>query len=294
MVDRTHHQEEVQAFLNREFNIRDWEFSLPHSWGKESYYARSKCSSYFIKLEAPLANYLTMSSLGFTPPVIASGFLDDGTSILVQPVIQANNPSRGDFRVYLEKIASLVGTMQRSAELRQPLPQPPSEQYRDLGLRDLTLLRQRWERYKPQVPQVARWVDESLDQLTIKINAMDGQGVVVTHHDICNANWLISKDGQIYLIDLDDLALDDPAVDLGALLWWYYPPELRGRFLEIAGYGKDSTIRQRMLLRMTLHCLRILLPREGSFDRFDGENFALNLADFRAILAGEENPQGYG
>ena len=44
---------------------------------------------------------------------------------------------------------------------------------------------------------------------------------------------------------------------------------------------------------MAMHCLHITLPREGSFDRFDPASFNESLEDFRAILAGEENPQGY-
>jgi len=89
------------------------------------------------------------------------------------------------------------------------------------------------------------------------------------------------------------MTLDDPAVDIGATLWWYYPSELRQRFLEIAGYANDERFQDRMQVRMAMHCLNILLPREKSFDGFDSEAFASSLTDFRAIFAGRENPQGY-
>ena len=88
--------------------------------------------------------------------------------------------------------------------------------------------------------------------------------------------------------------MDDPAFDLGALLWWYYPPDRRGRFLEIAGYRYDDEFKLRMQVRMALHCLNITLPRDGSFDRFNPESYNEALVDFRAILDGGENPQGYG
>lgn len=42
-----------------------------------------------------------------------------------------------------------------------------------------------------------------------------------------------------------------------------------------------------------MHCLAITLPREQSFDTFDPDSFAESLTDFRAILAGGENPEGY-
>jgi hypothetical protein len=35
------------------------------------------------------------------------------------------------------------------------------------------------------------------------------------------------------------------------------------------------------------------LPRKGSFDSFKPKHFHEELDDFRAILAGRENPQGY-
>jgi hypothetical protein len=50
-----------------------------------------------------------------------------------------------------------------------------------------------------------------------------------------NANWLFVSCRKIYIVDLDSMAMDDPAFDLGALLWWYYPPEFRQRFLKLAG-----------------------------------------------------------
>ena len=89
------------------------------------------------------------------------------------------------------------------------------------------------------------------------------------------------------------MSMDDPALDMGALLWWYYPPELRQRFLGIAGYRYDDEFKFRMRIRMAMHCLDITLPRERSFDSFDPNTYHESLTDFRAILNGEENPEGY-
>ncbi len=120
-----------------------------------------------------------------------------------------------------------------------------------------------------------------------------GSGLVASHNDICNANWLLAEDGSLYLVDLDSMSWDDPALDIGATLWWYYPPELRPEFLDKAGYGGDPEFKERMQVRMAMHCLNIALPRPGSFDEFEPASFAEWLIDFRAIFAGQENPQGY-
>jgi hypothetical protein len=293
MANRTSHQAEVYSFLVKKFNTRNWEFNLPRGWGKETYFVRSREQAYFIKLGVSLANYQVTASLGLTPPVLATGMLEDGISILVQTYIQGRVPSWIDFRVYMDQIAEVVIKMQTSPMLRRALPPPPTQNHRELGILELVSLRQKWAFYKPQVPQLAEWVDTSLDNLAKQINFLESTGVVVAHNDICNANWLITSERKVYLIDLDAMSLDDPAVDLAALLWWYYPPQIRGDFLKLVGYQDDESLRKRMRLRMAMHCLSILLPREGSFDRFDTHQFTNSLADFRAILAGEENPHGY-
>jgi thiamine kinase-like enzyme len=139
-----------------------------------------------------------------------------------------------------------------------------------------------------------RWtVDNSLEYLAQQVDQFPGEGLVSSHNDICNANWLFASDGKIYVVDLESMSMDDPAEDMGALLWWYYPPELRQRFLNIAGYRYDDEFKFRMQIRMAMHCLHITLPREHSFDDFDPNEYDEWLTDFSAILNGEENPQGY-
>jgi hypothetical protein len=140
---------------------------------------------------------------------------------------------------------------------------------------------------------VADGVDEALARLEQDVHGFTGSGLVASHNDICNGNWLIASEETVYLVDLEAMSRDDPAHDMGALLWWYYPPELRSDFLERAGYRYDAAFQRRMRVRMALHCLDILLPRDGSFDTFDAGAFMEYLVDFKAVVAGKENPQGY-
>lgn len=231
--------------------------------------------------------------MGLTPPVLVSGSLEDGTPMIVQPYIVGRKPSRKDYYIRLEKIATIINSAHHSYELEQVLPDVSSTLYSAVGLESLTRIQQSWNHYKAQVPEVAEFVDESLAYLAKQVQHFMGAGLVASHNDICNANWLVASDGQLYLTDLESMALDDPAVDIGATLWWYYPPALRQRFLEIVGYANDEAFQFRMGVRMAMHCLSITLPREQSFDKFDSTSFAQSLTDFRAVLAGEDNPQGY-
>lgn len=61
----------------------------------------------------------------------------------------------------------------------------------------------------------------------------------VCHGDVNHNNWLISEEGEVYLIDWDSAMIADPAVDLGLLLHWYIPKNDWGRWL--AHYGTVLT-----------------------------------------------------
>lgn len=293
MISRRQHQLEVKAFLQQHFSHRHWELALPHGSGSEKYLASAGEHLIFVKLGGRPECYQVLASLGLTPPILAVGNLDDGTPLLAQLFINGRTPTRKDFHQHLKQFAVAIRATHSSPILRRILPDVPDELYASAGQRALAGIQRRWERCRLQVPGAAGFVDESLTQLGLQVQSFQAGGLVASHNDICNANWLVSREGRVYLLDLDAMSLEDPACDLGAILWWYYPPDLRGRFLEIAGYPDDEGFRHRMQIRMTMHCLHILLPREGSFDRFNADDFTENLVDFRAALAGKENPQGY-
>jgi thiamine kinase-like enzyme len=229
-----------------------------------------------------------MASISLTLQVLVAGYLTDGTSIIVQPYIAGRKPSRRDYHIHLEQFATAIHHVHHNPEVKQVLPKASSDLYSVIGTESLVRIQQRWEHYRARVPEVAEFVDESLAYLAQQVQRFLGAGLVASHNDICNANWLISPDERLYLIDLEAMSLDDPAVDIGATLWWYYPPVLRQRFLEIVGYANDELFQFRMRVRMAMHCLSITLPREQSFDQFNPASF-----DFRAILANGENPEGY-
>lgn len=291
--DRQKHRQEVRSFLQRHFPSQNWVFSIPPGTGMETYFVHGDGQGYFVKVGVTVERYQVMAKIGLTPPLLACGQLESGSSIIVQSLIDGRNPSRRDYRAQLEKVAARIHKMHSDSRLKETLPPVPSSLHKDAGLSALSSLRQKWERYRGQVPNVADFVDHGLDELDSQIGQFSTEGLVASHNDLCNANWLLAPDGDIYVVDFESMSMDDPAFDLGAILWWYYPPELRGKFLEIAGYSYDHEFKCRMRVRMALHCLSITLPREGSFDRFNPERYDEALVDFRAILDGKENPQGY-
>ena len=293
MSDRQRHRQEVQSFLQRHFPIEDWDFSIPHGTGMETYLVQGSEQRYFVKVGVAVERYQAMADIGLTPPILACRQLESGSSIIVQPLINGHNPSRKDYREQLEKVAALIQRMHSDPPVRATLSSVPYSLHKDAGFSALNSLRKRWEHYRTEVPGVAGFVEQSLDELESQIGKFSTEGLVCSHNDICNANWLFTDNGDIYVVDFESMSMDDPAFDLGALLWWYYPPELRRKFLDVAGYPYDSDVMFRMRVRMALHCLSITLPRERSFDKFNPKRYDEALVDFRAILDGKENPQGY-
>ena len=293
MRNRQEHQQEVLGFLQKHLSFHDWIFSLPQGSGMETYFVQGSGQDYFVKVGAPVERYLAMAEIGLTPQILAFGHLEHGLSIMIQPYVKGRKPSRMDFQDHLQKIAMTIQKMHYHPRVMETLQRASSELHSSAGQRALNALRQKWRSHKAQVPDVADFVDNSLEYLAGQVKLFSTDGLVASHGDICNANWLFASDGKIYLVDFESMSMDDPALDLGALLWWYYSPDLRQRFLEIAGYPYNHEFKFRMQVRMAMHCLGITLPRKDSFDSFDPNHYNETLSDFRAILNSEENPQGY-
>jgi len=295
MHNRYHHRQEILTLLQNHLPSRSWQLTLPATGcGHETYIAQSDAVSYFIKVGAQTAYYQAMADSNLTPEVVLIDYLEDGHSLLIQSYVNGRNPSWQDFRLYLEKIASVVNKTHHNLTLNNILPKQPSEKFMDVGLEANSRLRKKWNTFRSHIPAASNYIDEVLTQLEQETQSFAGKGLAASHNDICNGNWLITVEGKVYLVDLDAMTRDDPAHDLGALLWWYYPPELRPQFLEIAGYHYDEAFKKRMQVRMALHCLNIILPRAHSYDQFDTSSFTKNLRNFKAVFEGKENPRGYG
>jgi thiamine kinase-like enzyme len=293
MQSRQQHRQEICDYLQRHLSPCGWKFALPRGNGHETYFAHGGGHTYFVKIGASAPKYEILASEGLTPEVLSAGHLEDGAPILVQNYIAGKKPARQDYHAHLDKVASIIRGIHQNSRLQRILPPVSFDDYREAALKALIHLRDRWDLYKPQVPNETAFVEDSLDRLAQIIPQLAGSGLVASHNDICNANWILTEDDRFYLVDLEAMSLDDPACDVGALLWWYYPPAMRQRFLEIAGYAIDQDFRLRMQVNMAIHSLRISLPRENSFDTFIPSSFGASLTDLKAVLAGEENPQGY-
>ena len=164
----------MQAFLQASFGGGAWQLSLPHGWGGETYFAQGGEEAYFVKLGVQIARYQAMACLGLTPPVLASGSLPDGIPLIVQPRLAGREPDRRDYRRGLEQVAATIHRTHTSPELQRTLPPAPSPLYREVGFEVLADIQPRWARCRPLVPDVADFVDDSLQALAGQVAAFEG------------------------------------------------------------------------------------------------------------------------
>lgn len=292
-IELTTHQAVITRFLGELHPQATWRLRSPSAGTqRESYFASSQHGVYFVKINANIAVYEIAAALGITPPIVASGLVADDATILVQQFIRGTPPVWSTFQNRLSDFAAIINTLHHAPSMRQAASQT-QDTLAKTATRAVQHVIGRWQRYREQVPQLAGEVDMLLSKLASELSGLDEAAPVASHNDLNMSNWIVAESGALHLLDFDMLTLDDPAQDMGMLLWWYYPPALRSRFLELAGHEDSDVFRERMRLRMTLHSLSILLPREDSFDQFDGTRFAQRFGDVRAVYAGKENPRGY-
>ena len=194
---RDQHKLEVLSFLKKNVAKIEWEIRLPpHGTGQETYFANNNRQSFFIKLGAQTERYQVMSELGLAPQVIIVGRLHDGTSILVQAQITGQKPTRKDFHCYLAQFAESIRKIHHSENLKQLLPKRSSHQHKEMGLEVLAALEKRWEKHKTKVPASRAYVDQKIQYLKNQVSQFEEGGLVASHNDICNGNWLVSAADQ--------------------------------------------------------------------------------------------------
>src|SRR5699024_2435827 len=82
--------------------------------------------------------------------------------------------------------------------------------------------------------------------------------LVVCHSDLNHNNLLLSKEGQLYLIDWENAMIADPIIDYGMVLNSYIPKEDWGRWLEHYGLEKSDELIKRMYWHLLMDSLNFL------------------------------------
>lgn len=102
-------------------------------------------------------------------------------------------------------------------------------------------------------------------------------GKTVCHGDLNRRNFMLSDDGELYLVDWESVRLADPISDLTMLLVQYVPVSRWTEWLDMYGAHVSTTMYQRMEWYSLMNCL--FLIKKAHFDgRFYDMNKTILLA----------------
>ncbi len=169
---------------------------------------------YFVKLMWPPGADATRAAaeVGLAPRVIASGQLADGRAVVdlsvSLPVRQSAYP-RERAEVRLRDMHLVADELERSG-------------WPDLGRAQVMLQR----------------IREASDDLPDVPHAL-----VPVHGDPQWANWMLTTDNQLCLVDWDHARLDDPVTDPARLAWWLFEAgRRRHTFIERCGIDVENSV----------------------------------------------------
>lgn len=180
----------------------------------EAYYAQHGEEKLFLKRNS--SPFLAvLSAEGIVPKLLWTRRLENGDVITAQRWV--NGRELKSFEMDEDLVAQLLSKIHRSKELL--------EMFKRIGNKPLTphsIVNELTERLRT-VSLNEAIINDAISFLKKEITEVEPQQYVVCHCDINHNNWVLSEEGDLFLIDWDGAMVADPALDLGLLLYWYIP-----------------------------------------------------------------------
>ncbi|MFC3040162.1 phosphotransferase [Virgibacillus xinjiangensis] len=101
-------------------------------------------------------------------------------------------------------------------------------------------------------------ISEALLNLERLLPVTRNQNKVVCHGDLNHNNLLVTKEGDLFLIDWDNAIIADPATDYAMILKWYIPRQDWENWLQNYGVTMDTNTIGRMYWYLLLDALQYL------------------------------------
>lgn len=173
-----------------------------------------------------------LSAEGIVPKLIWTKRMENGDVITAQHWLNGRELKPIDMGS--EAVAKLLSKIHHSKELLYMLQRIGKNQ-----LKPDELLKEIKQKIVKQF-STDHIIMTSLEFLETEIKYINHENQVVCHCDVNHNNWLISDNTEeLFLIDWDGAMIADPAIDLGALLYWYIPKDSWKSWL--ANYGIELT-----------------------------------------------------
>lgn len=204
----------------------------------EAYFAQHGEEKLFLKRNS--SPFLAvLSAEGIVPKLLWTRRLENGDVITAQRWV--NGRELKSFEMKEDLVAQLLSKIHGSKELL--------EMFKRIGNEPLTpflIVKELIARLEEMALDLAV-INDAVIYLKEQIEKIQPEQYVVCHCDINHNNWVLSEEGDLFLIDWDGAVVADRALDLGLLLYWYIPRKDWETWLSQYGVELTNDLCRRML-----------------------------------------------
>ena len=228
----------------------EWNITPAGGLTGDAYFATKGDNRLFLKRNS--SPFLAvLSAEGIVPKLVWTKRMEDGAVITAQEWLDGRELQPKEMRH--PRVASLLRKIHQSSELLHMLmrlgkkPVSPNNRLIDLKerLTNLKIIEN-------------QEVKQALDHLTHLLPDEKDMKQAVCHSDLNHNNLLLSKEGQLYLIDWENAMIADPIIDYGMVLNSYIPKEDWDEWLKNYGVVKNENLMKRMYWYLLMDSLSFL------------------------------------
>ncbi|SER95253.1 Thiamine kinase [Gracilibacillus ureilyticus] len=217
----------------------DWTIEPAGGSTGAAYYAQSNKKRLFLKRNS--SPFLAvLSAQGIVPKLVWTKRLENGDVVTAQQWLEGKALNVEEMQH--PKVASLLSKIHHSSELLDMLLR--IEKTTVTPDNSLAMVKEIFERIEGIRDSLLLY--KAYKFLENRVNHMPVNETVVCHCDLNHHNWMLSQNGELYLIDWDNARVGDPAMDIGRILQSYIPKDDWDQWLSYYGIENSRHLMQRM------------------------------------------------
>lgn len=228
----------------------EWDVTPAGGLTGDAYFATKDDRRLFLKRNS--SPFLAvLSAEGIVPKLIWTKRMENGDVITAQEWLDGRELKPEEMKH--PRVANLLKKIHQSSELLHMLmrlgKKPVSPNDRVIKIRS-----------QLKKLDLISWIEvnQALQYLVCLLPDENKTRQAVCHSDLNHNNLLLTKDGQLYLIDWENTMIADPVIDYGMILNAYIPKENWEEWLENYGVEKTDELIQRMYWYLLMDSLQFL------------------------------------
>ncbi len=228
----------------------DWHVTPAGGATGEAYIAQQGDQKLFLKRNS--SPFLAvLSAEGIVPKLLWTKRLESGDVITAQRWV--NGRELKSYEMNGNNVAQLLAKIHRSSELL--------DMFKRIGNTPLTpqIIIENLQKKLSLLQSYDEVLEHGLIYLFKQKDRVEHHHFVVCHTDVNHNNWILSENGELYLIDWDGATVADPALDLGLLLYLYIPEAQWEGWLNQYGVSLTSDLHLRMHWYVVSQTMYIIL-----------------------------------